>query len=140
MRRIPIAVERALELIPVSSQVLPVKGNFRTIVLPGGSASRGGPTPCHLAQRCNSALEETIEVAFKTLLLRYLPVATRAFARRTPIRHHTSAVDLAVILMAEAARHVLMSSGERKRACLVVVEQRGGPVNRVVTGRAIDQR
>lgn len=66
-------------------------------------------------------------------------MATRAFAWRTPIGHHTSAVDRAVLVVAEPARHVLMSSGERKGACLVVIEQRGGPVNRVVTGRAIDQ-
>ena len=66
-------------------------------------------------------------------------MATGAFAGRTPIGHYTSAVDLAVLVVAKAARHVLMSSGERKGACLVVIEQRGGPVHRVVTGRAIDQ-
>jgi len=64
-------------------------------------------------------------------------MATGAFAGRAAIRHDTSAVDFAMFVVTEAAGDILMRPGQRKRARLVVIEQRGGPTRRIMASRAV---
>ena len=64
-------------------------------------------------------------------------MAGSALAGRATIGHYISAVDLTLLVVTEAARHLLVRSGERKRAGFFVVEQRSSPLNRVMAGRAV---
>lgn len=53
------------------------------------------------------------------------------------IGHHTSAVDLPLVVVTQPARHVLMRAGERKRGACIVVELGRGPAAGVVTRPAL---
>lgn len=59
------------------------------------------------------------------------------FARCPPIRHHTSAVDLPPLIVAELARYLFVRAGEGKSGSCVVIELACGPVRHVMTRGAV---
>lgn len=64
-------------------------------------------------------------------------MATGAFPRRAAIGYYASTVDLLAFGMAEPAGDILVGSRQRKRARGFVIEQCGGPANRIMASGAI---
>ena len=66
-------------------------------------------------------------------------MACCTLARGAPVSQHTSAVHQTVIVVAEAARYIGVSAGQREGAPGFVVEDAGGPVAGVMARGAVDR-
>lgn len=64
-------------------------------------------------------------------------MASRAFARSSPISYYISPVDFPAFCMTKVTRHLFVGAGQRERARRLVIEQCRRPADRVMARPAI---